>query len=49
MEIKKKIGEYTSPNVQVIELQMQEVIAASNNTTYSIGDYRPGYSDEELF
>lgn len=49
MEIKKNCGEYISPDVKVIELQMQEIIAASNDATYSISNYTSGYSGEEDF
>ena len=42
-------GEYVSPVVSTLEFEMQEVIAASNDTTFTIGDYTPGYSNEEDF
>ena len=49
MERKNKNGEYDSPIVSVIDIEMQDVIAASNGITYTIGDYSSGYSNEEVF
>lgn len=49
MERKNKNGEYDSPIVSVIDIEMQDVIAASNGVTYTIGDYSSGYSEEEDF
>lgn len=46
---KNKNGEYYSPIVSVIDIEMQDVIAASNGITYTIGDYSSGYSEEEDF
>lgn len=49
MKRTNKNGEYVSPIVSVIDIEMQEVIAASNDTTFAIGGYTPGYSNEEDF
>lgn len=41
--------DYISPRVELIDIQMQEIIAASLDTTFTIGDYTPGYTEEENF
>lgn len=49
MERTNKNGEYVSPIVTVIDIEMQEIIAASGDPTYSVGNYTSGYSEEEDF
>lgn len=46
METRKNKGEYSSPEVEVMELQMQDVIAASNDVEVTVSD--PWSANEEI-
>ena len=49
MKRNKKRGDYVSPDASVIVIETQDFIAASNDTTFSVGDYTSGYDSEEDF
>ena len=49
MKRNKKRGDYVSPDASVIEIEMQDLIAASNDASFDVNDYTSGYGEEEIF
>ena len=49
MERNNKRGDYVSPDASVIEIEMQDLIAASNDASFDVNDYTAGYGEEEIF
>ena len=49
MERNNKRGDYVSPDASVITIEMQDLIAASNDARFDVNDYTSGYGEEETF
>lgn len=49
MKRNNKRGDYVSPDASVIAIEMQDLIAASNDASFDVNDYTSGYGEEETF
>ena len=49
MERNNKRGDYVSPDASVIEIEMQDLIAASNDASFDVNGYTSRYGEEETF
>ena len=49
MERNDKRGDYVSPDASVITIEMQDLIAASNDASFDVNDSTSGYGEEEIF
>ena len=49
MKRNNKRGNYVSPDASVIAIEMQDLIAASNDASFDVNDYTSGYGEEEIF
>ena len=49
MKRNNKRGDYVSPDASVIEIEMQDLIAASNDASFDVNGYTSGYGEEEIF
>lgn len=49
MKRNNKRGDYVSPDASVIAIEMQDLIAASNDPTFDVNGYTSGYGEEETF
>ena len=49
MKRNKKRGDHVSPDASVIAIEMQDLIAASNDASFDVSGYTSGYGEEETF